>query len=205
MGGDPGGDRYWFGPDYYRKEWQVIDGNRYYFQNGYALTGYQYVKTYGDKVVFRWYNFGDDKIARDIEDGLYTIQTGGVYYFVDNVHQIGLRKVEGDYYFFCWDGYAAVGEKYAWETHCDLPCDTYLFGNDGKMVNNVIVQREDGYYYYVMGKPSTKPGLTKIGDYYYFVSSTGRVATGIYYCWATNCDLPCGNYEFARTDTPEPL
>ena len=62
-------------------------------------------------------------------------------------------------------------------------------------VKNGLVQEEDGIYYYVDGKIG-KAGITKIGDYYYFVSSKGRVATGTYYCWATNCEIPCGSYEF---------
>ena len=63
-------------------------------------------------------------------------------------------------------------------------------------IKNGLVQESDGIYYYVNGKFGPA-GITKIGNDYYFVSSTGRVATGSYYCWATNCDLPCGNYVFA--------
>ena len=65
----------------------------------------------------------------------------------------------------------------------------------GKMLQG-IVEKDGRAFYYVNGKLSTKPGLTKIGDDYYFVASNGRCATGKYYAWATKCDLPVGNYEF---------
>ena len=60
-----------------------------------------------------------------------------------------------------------------------------------------IVEKADGYYYYVNGKLDwTLAGLHKIGDDYYFVSTTGKCATGAYYAWETFCDLPCGHYVF---------
>ena len=60
-----------------------------------------------------------------------------------------------------------------------------------------LVQKSDGLYCYYNGKIDyTKAGLTKIGDDYYFVNSKGKCVTGSYNCWATNCDLPIGTYEF---------
>ena len=131
-----------------------------------------------------------------LEDGIHIIDDN-IYYMVNGVHQIGLQKVDGDYYFFTYAGKAVVGQSYyAWETHCDLPCGTYAFDKDGKMVNG-LAEMNDGVYYYVNGKiAGDKAGLTKIGDDYYFISTRGKCATGKYYAWATNCDLPCGNYEF---------
>jgi len=191
------GVRYYYGPSYYYTGWEEIDGQMYYFKNGYRATDcYYYINSIGYYSRKRWYRFDENGIYEEItEDGLYNID-GRTYYLVDGVHQIGLQKVDGDYYFFCYDGYAVSGSKYAWETHCDLPCSTYFFGPDGKMVNG-IYEAEDGIYYYVNGKINYKTaGLTKIGDDYYFVSTTGKCATGSYYAWATNCDLPVGNYEF---------
>ena len=193
------GTKYCYGPGYYQDGWQEIDGNAYHFVGGYRRTGINYVRTFGNVKVWRWYDFGEDGIARDVEDGLHRAADGELYCIIDNIHLMGLNKVEGDYYFFCWDGHAVAGQEYyAWETHCDLPCDTYMFGEDAKMVRDGVIQREDGYYHYVQGKISKVPGLMKIGDDYYFVSSIGRVATGVYYCWATSCELPVGNYEFAE-------
>ena len=192
-----GGVRYYYGPGYYYNGWQEIDGQMYYFQNGYRATDCCiFIHSIGFYSRRRWYRFDENGIYEQLtKEGLYNIN-GLTYYLVDGVHQVGLHKVDGDYYFFCYNGYAVTGSKYAWETHCDLPCNTYFFGEDGKMVNG-IYESEDGVYYYVNGKIDyTKAGLTKVGDDYYFISTTGKCATGTKYAWATNCDLPCGEYEF---------
>ena len=190
------GTRYYYGPSYHMEKWKVIDGESYYFKDGYRLTGIQQVRAMDNFHIKQWFDFGTDGKAKMLEDGLHTIN-GALYYMVGGIHQIGLQNVDGDYYFFTYAGKAVTGQSYyAWETHCDLPCSTYAFGKDGKMVNG-LAEMNDGVYYYVNGKIVTdKAGLTKIGDDYYFVSTKGRVATGKYYAWATHCDLPCGNYEF---------
>ena len=193
------GWRYYYGPSYYISKWQNIDGDWYYFRNGHPVTGYSVVDDKELNYIRKWYNFGEDGIAREMEyDGLYTID-GELYYIVDGIHQVGLHKVDGDYYFFTYNGPAIRGSSYyAWQTNCDLPCDTYAFGLDCKMVNG-LAQMEDGIYYYVNGKINwQQAGLHKIGDDYYFVSTSGKCVTGAYYAWATFCDLPCGNYEFGE-------
>ena len=192
------GTRYYYGPSYYLQKWQLIDGNWYYFINGYRVTGVTCVRERENAHIKQWFDFGEDGIARDLEDGLHEID-GDIYYLIDGKHQIGLHKVDGSYYFFTYAGPAVRGQSYyAWETHCDLPCSNYAFGPDGKMVDGLAVMN-DGTYYYVNGKVvSDKAGLTKIGDDYYFISAKGKCATGKYYAWATNCDLPCGNYEFGE-------
>ena len=192
-----GGLRYYYGPSYHEKWWIEIDGKLYYFRNGYLLTGIQEVRELENASLRKWYDFGEDGACRGVvEDGLLT-KDGDIYYIVDGYKQMGLHCVDGDYYFFTYDGPAVTScEKYAWETHCDLPCGNYAFGEDGKMANG-LVQMSDGIYYYFNGKIKTNAaGITKIGTDYYFVSSIGRVATGKYFCWATNCDLPVGEYEF---------
>ncbi len=191
------GWRYYYGPSYYLSKWQQIDGQWYYFRNGHPVTGYSVVDDKEFNYIRKWYNFGEDGIAREMErDGFYTID-GKLYYIVDGVHKVGLHKIDGDYYFFTYDGPAIRGSSYyAWETHCDLPCDTYAFGMDGKMVDG-LAEMNDGIYYYVNGKVNwQQAGLHKIGEDYYFVSASGKCVTGKYYAWATYCDLPCGNYEF---------
>ncbi|MBE6933611.1 MAG: hypothetical protein E7462_00935 [Ruminococcaceae bacterium] len=190
------GWRYYYGPSYHISKWQNIDGEWYYFRNGLRVTGYSIVDDKEFNYIRRWYNFGDDGIAKNVEEGFYEFD-GELYYIVDGIHNVGLHKIDGDYYFFSYSGPAIRGQKYyAWETHCDLPCGNYIFGPDGKMANG-LVEMSDGLYYYFNGKiDSSKAGLHKIGDDYYFVSSSGKCVTGAYYAWATHCDLPCGNYEF---------
>ena len=191
------GMRYYYGPSYYLSKWQQIDGEWYYFRDGHPVTGYSVVDDKEFNYIRKWYNFGEDGVARELErDGLYTFD-GALYYIVDGIHQVGLHKVDGDYYFFTYNGPAIRGQSYyAWQTECDLPCDTYAFGLDGKMVNG-LAQMKDGIYYYVNGKVNwQQAGLHKIGDDYYFINTAGKCVTGSYYAWATYCDLPCGNYEF---------
>ena len=123
----------------------------------------------------------------------------GKYYYVNGQidwTKAGLHKIDGDYYFVNTAGKCVTGKYYAWETFCDLPCADYEFGADGKMLHG-FVEKEDGIYVYVNGKPgSANPGLAFIDGYYYFINTSGKCVTGTYYAWATNCDLPIGTYEF---------
>ncbi len=186
------GTRYYYGPAYHIKGWQVIDGNRYFFEDSYRYEGYRCVHESNDQNLY-WFDFGDDGICRDIADGFYE-DADGLHYVVDGLGQRGLMLIDGDYYFFNYAGNAVAGKVFAYSTQCNLPCDTYYFGDDYKMVNG-IVETENGVYYYENGKSGTA-GLTKVGDDYYFVGSDGKCATGSKYAWATNCDLKCDTYEF---------
>ena len=196
-GQDMKGRRYFYGPEYYVKGWEEIDGEMYYFENGYCVTGYRNLRWYENIAHKKWFYFDEAGICHDLEDGLHVFDDGSLYYLIDGVSQMGLHKVDGDYYFFTYAGPAVCGQSYyAWETHCDLPCSTYNFGDDGKMING-LVKTANGTVYYINGKvASNVTGLNKIGDDYYFIASNGKCATGKYYAWATHCDLPCGNYEF---------
>ncbi len=86
--------------------------------------------------------------------------------------------------------------KAIYYTCCDLPIGTYTFGADGK----VVIEDKDGIvgdYYYIDGVIQ-QGGLTKVGDdYYYFSTTNGKmsrnVTKAIYY---TCCDLPIGTYTF---------
>ena len=189
------GKRYCYGPGYYETFWYEIDGELYYFEGSYALTGIHYVRRYG-YLERAWAEFAEDGVFVQYVNGFVTDQEGHLFYAVDGEYMVGLHLIDGDYYFFAYNRGAVTGKYYAWETHCDLPCDNYEFGEDGKMLQG-LVQKDDGLYYYVNGKAGTA-GLTKIGEDYYFVGSSGRVATGSYYAWATNCDLPCATYVFGE-------
>jgi len=193
-----GGWRYYNGPSYYEKKWQEIDGEWYYFLKGYRVTGYKKVGAVDNAANKLWFDFGEDGISKGVlPKDLYEIE-GKLYYIIDGEQQVGLHKVNGDYYFFLSNGDVARSMKYyAWETHCDLPCANYYFDADGKVVDTGLVWLSDGLYYVENRKLVTNDaGLRKIGDDYYFVASNGRCATGEYNCWATKCDLPTGTYEF---------
>ena len=193
------GTRYYYGPGYYESRWQEIDGDWYYFRNGYVVKGVSEVANMENRSIREWHDFGEDGKDRGfVPDGLLE-KDGLLYNIKDGMHLPGLAKYGDDYYFFNYDGGVYKnGVKYAWATNCDLPCSNYEFGADGKMLNG-IVEKEDGRYYYVNGKIEYEnSGLNKIGDDYYFVNGSGKCVTGPYYAWATNCDLPCSNYEFGE-------
>ena len=176
-----------------------IDGDYYFFLStgGYVTDATYYAWETRCDLPCDTYYFGPDG---RIVDG-FVEQEDGIYYYNMGklaIRQAGLNKIGDDYYFI--DSYAKVitGEKYVWKTNCDLPCNTYFFGPDGKMLNG-IQEGEDGYYYYVTGRPATKlTGLNKIDGDYYFIDSYGKIITGEKYVWKTNCDLPLGTYEFGE-------
>ena len=81
---------------------------------------------------------------------------------------------------------------------CDLSYGVYTFGADGKVVielkNGII-----GDYYYVDGVIQMC-GLTKVGDdYYYFSTTNGKMRrnqTSQVNIIAEGCDLSYGKYTF---------
>jgi len=161
-----GGYQYWYGPSLHLNRWLEVDGEWYYFKNGYRLTGYQQVSSYELITDLIWYDFGEDGIARPMPvEGFYEHTDGGLHYIVDSRSLKDLQKVGEDYYFFLPEGAVKGQRYYAYRTQCDLPVDNYEFGSDGKMLQG-FVKKTDGIYYYVNGKAGREYGLRKIdGDY----------------------------------------
>lgn len=64
------GTKYYYGPGCYNRGWATIDGNRYYFENGYRYEGYRMIFKAN---VRYWYDFGDDGICKDevVPTGFY--------------------------------------------------------------------------------------------------------------------------------------
>ena len=191
-----GGKRYYYGPGYHQELWAEIDGTWYYFEGGYVKTGVCQIRRRNYFAEFVWADLGEDgAFSGEYIQGFFTAPDGGYRYADDGAQRVGLHKINGDYYFFAANGAAAKGEYYAWESHCELPCDTYLFGDDYKMLQGII-EKDGDLYYYKNGKIGAA-GITKVGEDYYFVSSSGKLAVNrSYYCWATNCEIPVGTYEF---------
>ena len=190
------GTRYYYGPSYYSKGWQTIEGKRYFFENSYRYEGYRMTRV-SNSPDLEWHYFDENGVCSEetIPDGLYDDAGKGMCYVVNGKALIGLCKVGNDYYYFNYRGYAYKGTTYTTETHCDLPCSTYTFGDDYKAVNG-IREEADGYYYYVNGKPKMA-GMIKIDDDYYFAAGDGKLITNkVYYNWKGNGLLPEGNYEF---------
>ncbi len=186
------GTRYYYGPDFYKNTWVEIDGNLYRFTDSYRLEGYRmFYHTVNGCV---WYNFGDDGICRDeiIPDGFYYNGNLGYSYVKDGKSLIGLNKIDGDYYYFNYMGYAQKGKVDAGVTNCELSPGHYYFGEDYKALNGIV----NGAYY-VNGKPKAA-GLIEIdGDLYFAGGANGEISINKkQYVWQGNGILPEGNYYF---------
>ena len=83
------------------------------------------------------YKFGADGKLEFEKDGIYKV--GDDYYYkVNGVIQkdLGLIKIDGDYYFVCYSGKLKIGTKglTAAMTNGLLPAGVYTFGADGKLM-----------------------------------------------------------------------
>ncbi len=191
------GYRYYYGPSFYKTGWETIDGNRYYFENGYRYEGYHCVRESNSQDYY-WYDFGTDGICKDevIPDGFYDDNGEGLSYVKDGKAVKGLHKIDGDYYLFDYFAHAVTGKRYAQETYCDLPVGNYYFGDDYKALNGVV-DGSDGLRYYVNGKRRSV-GLVEFNGAYYFAGNEdgGVVVNEKRYVWAGNGLLPEAEYEF---------
>ena len=190
------GTRYYYGPTFYWNLWHEIDGEMYYFEEGYRVTGYNWV-TYPENVSKYGYAYFDENGKYvNVGDGIFEID-GALYYFENGYSAAnGLVCVDGDYYFAGSRGHLITNTvQYAYLTNCDLPCGRYEFGADGKMLQG-IVDKNGTLYYYENGAAAAN-GLICVDGDYYFAGSGGRlIVDTVQYAYLTNCDLPCGRYEF---------
>jgi glucan-binding YG repeat protein len=85
-------------------------------------------------------------------------------------------------------------------TNCDMPCGRYSFDAEGKMIGSSAtgeVALKNGVLYYFERGTGVEKGLIEVDGDYYFTAARGRVIQNeIKYVYLTNCDLPCGRYEF---------
>ena len=191
------GTRYFYGPDCYGTGWYEIDGNRYFFQNTYRYEGYRMIFK---AKIRRWYNFGDDGICREDEviNGFYWDADNGLGYVVDNVGVEGLHKIDGNYYYFNYYGYAVKGFANVGSTNCDMPTGNYYFGDDYKAYTG-LVEKNGTTYYYENGRAKLA-GLVEVdGDIYFAGGANGEITIGKkIYVWKGNGILPEANYEFGE-------
>ncbi|MDO4419419.1 MAG: phosphodiester glycosidase family protein, partial [Ruminococcus sp.] len=189
------GTRYYYGPSYYKRTWQVIDGDTYWFEaDGYTVSGYFAIKeNVVDDTI--WYLFAEDGklIERVTKTGFIDLEDGRHYVVNGVATHAGLVLVDGDYYYINSSCMAVVGEytiNEGW-TNGYLPAGTYQFGEDGKMIivaKDGFVTGEDGNLYYYVNDVLMKTGLTKIdGNYYYISTTNGKVAVNVTRQVAYNC------------------
>ncbi|MBE6734441.1 MAG: hypothetical protein E7563_03740 [Ruminococcaceae bacterium] len=180
------GTRYYYGPDYYNKSFQTIDGKEYYFENGYRLEdGWQLTVNISNE--HKWYYFDENGVYDRnavIEDGFYTDRNG--YAYAKNGEGLrGLQLIDGVYYFFDFKGYAMTG------MHADR-----LFGEDFKAVTG-IMQTANGPVYYKDGRPNMAGLIMIDGDYYFAGGAKGELTVNeVKYVWKANGYLPEAEYEF---------
>ena len=189
------GTRYFYGPGCYGTGWYEIDGNRYFFENTYRYEGYRMIFK---AKIRRWYNFGDDGICRENEviNGFYWDADKGLGYVVDNVGVDGLHKIDGNYYYFNYYGYAVSGFANVGSTYCDMPTGNYYFGDDYKAVTG-LVEKNGVTSYYENGR-AKMAGIVEIdGDIYFAGGAAGEITVGkAQYVWTGNGILPEATYEF---------
>lgn len=213
------GTRYSYGPGFYTRMWQELDGKLYYFgRDKYLYTGINFVKDNPDTPPY-WYDFGEDgavevvdgqKIRWDYE-GLYTLGED-LYYIKDSTSQGGLQKIDGVFYYFDAGTYEAkksctysisYTNGLTFDDGTPVPKGSYVFDADGKMiVKNGLV---DGYYY-VNGVKKPYAGLiNQDGSFFYINDNAKPVAGKSYYITKTNDltfsngnPIPKGTYEFGE-------
>ena len=194
------GLRYFYGPYYYVKGWQTIDGETYAFQDGYAATGVYPVRV-AHAVDATWYEFTEiGALIGLAADGLYWFD-GELYYVVDgSSDQYGLYLVDGDYYYIQSND-TAVRNKSLWvsKTNGLVTAGTYRFGEDGKMIMTTEIVNENGtLYYYQNGLRTANAGLMEFNGYYYYIGS-GAIAVTNQTFWVSKTNktgFTTGNYRF---------
>ncbi len=105
-----------------------------------------------------------------------TIVDGKYYVDGEIVKNVGLIEYEDNYYYVRSDGSVFTGGKLnVTEAKANglLPAGTYVFDDEGKMVNSGIIVNG---YYYEKGKIARGAGVVRINSGYYFVRKDGSVA-----------------------------
>ncbi len=133
-----------------------------------------------------WYTFDDD--GEMIKPGTTEIKNidGVDYYYMNGKvgKNAGLVKVGEYYYFVYYSGKIAKGSTLnitADKTNGHFPAGWYPFADDGRMITPTytgLVTLEGIDYYYLNGKLGKDAGLVQIGEEYYYVYYSGKIARG---------------------------
>ncbi len=212
------GLRYWYGPEYYRgsgNDWyqafQEIDGKTYNFDaKGYVTFGKYYALRPGSFIMMKEiFEFNEDGSLKGkvTEQGIYDCGDGEKYYVNEDgivVMDGGLFFYNDNYYFTVYSGKLAVNQTRTVteeKTNGLLDAGNYYFNGEGKMEMPFTGLKDvDGVtYYYVNGAIAQDAGLVKIGEDYYYVVYSGKIAkdqTRTVTEEKTNGLLDAGNYYF---------
>ncbi len=184
---DEKGRQYYYGPEHYYGGWKSIDGEDYFFEKYYVLTGVVPVHESHDLVDY-WYEL-DETTGKKIglaKDGFY--EYDGEIFFVQGglSDQTGLIYFEGHYYYLRWNS-SPVRNKTDWVTEDNLnglplTAGAYRFDEKGRILMDEAISEENGsLYYYKDGPRVDSAGVVKVDGYYYYVSGGGKVRTSVVY------------------------
>ena len=205
-----------------------IDGDYYYVRSNcqLAVDCSYYVSKNNDLKPVGTYKF--DKDGKMIIDeggsggdepdpttftGIKADESGVLHYYIDDVLQKnnGLILLGGKYYYVNGSGVVVSSRDYGITktnnlsyTKADGTTVAFQSGKNYTFDANGVLQMFDGLvdidgetYYYVDGV-KTYAGLIKIGDDYYYISSSCKPVKGrSYYVSKTNDLMPAATYEFA--------
>ncbi len=173
-----------------KRQFYVIDGKTYYFEyKGYMVTGIYAVETGSNSGAANFYLFGEDGAMVE-EEGIAFAGEDIVYVKDGMLQYAGLvQDANGDYYYIN-SKLKAVKDcsYYVYTTNGYMPQGTYEFGPDGKMIiekpdesKNGIFEEDGVLYLYVDGVKQQGLGLIEYDGAYYYVRTSGQLATGRYF------------------------
>lgn len=186
---DSKGIKYYWAGALVADGWCEIDGNKYYFDNGYAYTGVKSIETSRFSGEYLYYLFGDDGILIEMLNGLYE----GVYYQEgQKIPYLGLVEYEGNYYYINDYAKPVTNRDYfitktnglTYPNGTEIKKGSYTFDEEGRMVmrNGLI----DGYYYENNVKVTYKGLIYQDGYYYYINDNAKPVANRTYFITKLN-------------------
>ena len=200
----------YYGPDCYRSTWKTVDDETYYFNYaGVLVKGLYPVQNDNEPEYYYVFDQATGALI-SICNGFVTHSDGTTYYYPtygEASVDYGLKKIGDYYYYFGSSGAAHTGEQtipaYAagglLETSVVLrfdPTQLYAVDEDGNPLTSLSFDSEkeppkfdeypafvevDGKTYYYLDEDTVAYGFQKIGDYFYYFSTTdGAMRTGEY-------------------------
>ena len=199
------GRRFYYCRTYYKNEWAVIEGEKYYFDNsGYRYQDGKFAVSYVGSFLGAYEFDKDGKLIGTIT-GVFRDSSSGLYYYSEDgvLFNGGLFQWNGDYYYAKTNYSLAVTDWFVSEDNTNglMSEGTYKFGEDAKMILlNGVFNIDGAWYYYVDNIPQNGLGLVEVDGDYYYVRSNGRLATEPWYVStdAANGLMPKGTYEFGE-------
>lgn len=154
------GKTYYYVDGVKQKGWQVIDGDKYYFdKKGVMQTG--------------WETIGNKKYYFDKSGAMqtsFTVIKKKTYYFdKKGVMKTGFVTVDSKKYYFDDKGVMKTG-------FATIKSKKYYFDKTGAMQTGFQVIKNKTYYFNKKGVLQT--GLTKVGSKQYYFDGKGRMKTG---------------------------